>query len=167
MWNALTWTCVACIVMLSLLFVGVRLIGYTPYSVLSPSMSPAYKTGDLVYVRSVDPEDIDVDDVITFVADENLTVVTHRVYDIDQEHRRFITKGDANEDVDAGAVMYENVVGVVGFSIPKLGYFAGYLTSDTGRYVGFSIVCALLLIAILPDLFRRDNESDIDTDVVS
>lgn len=67
---------------LTVLLVGVRIIGLTPYSVLSGSMEPAYSVGDLLYVKEIEPEDIEIGMPITFVANENLVIVTHRVVDV-------------------------------------------------------------------------------------
>lgn len=126
-WNIVTTVLVIAVVLLAIALVGVRLIGYTPYAVLSPSMSPTYNPGDLIYVKEVAPDSITEGDVITFVADKDSTVVTHRVDGVDRTERKFYTKGDANENRDGNPVLYENVLGVVQLSIPKL----GYLNSDS------------------------------------
>lgn len=67
-WSVVTWFFVILCVLLAVLLVGVRVIGFRPYAVLSPSMTPKYGVGDLVYVKAVDPEKIEVGDVLTFVA---------------------------------------------------------------------------------------------------
>ena len=67
---------------MTVLLLGMRLIGLTPYAVLSGSMEPAYSAGDLLYVKAIEPKDVEVGMPITFVANEQLTVVTHRVTDI-------------------------------------------------------------------------------------
>ena len=45
-------------------------------------MEPTYHVGSLLYVKKIAPEAVQVGDPITFVLDENLTVVTHRVVEI-------------------------------------------------------------------------------------
>ena len=47
-WNAVTWVLVLCVAVLAFLLAGVRLIGYTPYTVLSGSMEPTYPVGSLI-----------------------------------------------------------------------------------------------------------------------
>lgn len=157
-WNAVTWILVICVVVLAVALVGVRLVGFTPYAILSPSMTPEYQVGDLVYVRKTAPETIEKGDVITFVANEDLLVVTHRVYDADRENRWFITKGDANNTEDAMPVRYENVLGTVGFSLPKLGYLSMYLSTPSGRYAGIAAGFALVLLLLLPELFKPEKK---------
>ena len=162
-WNLLTWLLVLSVVLLAVALVGVRVIGFTPYAILSPSMTPQYQVGDLVYVRSTPPEEIQAGDVITFVANEDLLVVTHRVESADRENRWFITKGDANNTTDLTPVLYENVLGTVGFSLPKLGYLSMYLSTPSGRYAGIAAALTLLLLFLLPELFtpaKKEEKTD-------
>ena len=81
-WNAVSTLLVVVVVALAVLLVGVRVVGLTPYAVLSGSMEPTYHVGSLIYVKSIEPQDVEVGMPLTFVVDENLTVATHRVVDI-------------------------------------------------------------------------------------
>ena len=157
-WSWISGILVSIVVILAIVLVGVRLWGFTPYAIISPSMTPKYQVGDLVYVRSTVPENIKQGDVITFVANEDLLVVTHRVYGIDTENRCFITKGDANNVEDSAPVRYENVLGVVSFSLPKLGYVSMYIGTRSGRYVCIMLGCLLILILIIPEFFKSGNK---------
>lgn len=91
-WNAVTTVLVILVVILALLLVGVRLVGLRPMCVLSGSMEPTYHTGSLIYVKPCAPEDVQVGDAITFVLNEDLDVVTHRVISIDAENEHFYTQ---------------------------------------------------------------------------
>lgn len=82
LWSALSTLLVVVIVLLAVALVGVRLVGLTPYTVLSGSMEPAYHVGSLIYVKKTAPENISVGTPITFVVNEDLLVATHRVVDI-------------------------------------------------------------------------------------
>ena len=162
-WNAVAWFAVACFILLAVALAGVRILGYTPFAVLSPSMTPLYQVGDLVYVKNVNPENVVPGDVLTFVANEDLLVVTHRVVEADRENRCFITKGDANQVTDVNPVLYENVLGVAAFSLPKLGYVSMYLSTPSGKYVAIGIGFALLLIMLLPELKSGKKETESPT----
>ena len=73
--------------------------GYSVFSVESPSMEPAYMTGDLVYVKLIDPDELEIGDVITFRrADKQEILITHRIIDIQEtgDIRFFTTLGDNN-----------------------------------------------------------------------
>lgn len=73
--------------------------GYSVFSVESPSMEPAYMTGDLVFVKIIDPDELSEQDVITFRrSDKPEIIITHRIVDIKEvgEVRYFTTLGDNN-----------------------------------------------------------------------
>ena len=150
--------------LLAVALVGVRFVGINVYTVLSGSMEPAYHVGSLIYVKSVDTNELEAGDVITFMIDEN-TVVTHRINevvkdDLDPGTIRFVTKGDANEDVDGALVHYKNVIGTPIFTIPKMGYLVNYIQTPPGTYVAISVAAVLLLLTFLPDLFGGEDEYD-------
>ena len=99
--NVIGSVLVAAVLLLAAVSVGVRVVGIRTYAVVSGSMEPTYPTGSLLYVKSVDAEDLKVGDAITFYADED-TVATHRITEIipDEEDGgvlRFRTRGDAND----------------------------------------------------------------------
>ena len=152
-WNIVSGILIAIMVVLVVMLVGVRLIGYQPYCVLSGSMEPTYHTGSLIYVKKADPQDIKVGDPITFVLDENLTVATHRVIEIDEADRHFYTKGDANEYPDASPVHFNNLIGRPSFTIPYMGYVANYIQNPPGRYIAIAAAAVILLLIFIPDLF--------------
>ena len=161
-WNGVTTILVAAVVILALLLVGVRLVGMQVFTVLSGSMEPTYHVGALIYVKKVDPMELEAGDVITFMLDED-TVATHRVVEVvpDEEDPsviRFRTKGDANDNVDGGLVHYKNVLGTPVFTIPMLGYLASYIQNPPGTYVAISAGAVLLILVFLPDLFTQEEK---------
>lgn len=157
---------VGLVVILALLLVGVRLIGFTPYTVISGSMEPEYHVGSLIYVRDVEPEDVKIGDAITFVLNEDLAVATHQVYDIDYENSRFYTQGIANKDADgnilhdAAPVHFNNLIGKPYFTIPYLGYLSDYLTKPPGMYIGISVFIVLLMLMFIPDIINKIDDND-------
>ena len=155
-------------VIVALLLVGARLTGLQVFTVLSGSMEPAYHVGSLIYVKDVDPFELESGDVITFMLDEN-TVATHRIVEVvpdeeDDSVVRFRTKGDANENVDGSLVHYKNVIGSPVFTIPYLGYAVSYIQTPPGTYVAISAGAILLLLVFLPDLFGDDKKKKKDAD---
>ena len=157
-WNIITSVLVAAVVILAVLLVGVRIVGLQPYTVLSGSMEPTYHTGSLIYVKSVDPQDIQVGDPITFVLDENLTVATHRVIEIDAANQHFYTKGDANENADSAPVHFENLIGKPVFTIPGLGYFNAFVQEPPGRYLAIAAALIIIALSFVPDLLDEDKK---------
>ena len=160
--NGLSTVVMVLVVLLALTLVGGRLFGMQTYAVLSGSMEPAYPTGALLYVRKVDPADIQPGQVITFLLDDH-TVATHRVVEVipDPEEAgiyRYRTKGDANEAADAGLVHCKNVLGTPVVCVPYLGYVITWIQNPPGTYIAISAAAVLLLLVFLPDLFAEDKK---------
>jgi len=163
-WDGMTTVLVVIVVILALLLVGARLIGLQVFTVLSGSMEPTYHVGSLIYVKDVDPFELESGDVITFMLDED-TVATHRIVEVVPDENdttvvRFRTKGDANDAIDGSLVHYKNVIGSPVFTIPMLGYVANYIQHPPGMYVAIAAGAILLLLVFLPDLFGSDEDND-------
>ena len=170
--NGLCTVVMVLVVLLALTLVGGRLFGMQTYAVLSGSMEPAYPTGALLYVRKVDPADIQPGQVITFLLDEH-TVATHRVVEVipDPEEAgiyRYRTKGDANEAADAGLVHCKNVLGTPVASIPYLGYVITWIQNPPGTYYAIALALFMVLLMLLPESPRQKtkNSSDAKTESV-
>ena len=165
--NAVTTVVMILAVLLALTLVGGRLFGMQTYAVLSGSMEPAYPTGALLYVRKVDPADIQPGQVITFLLDEH-TVATHRVVEVipDPEEAgiyRYRTKGDANEAADAGLVHCKNVLGTPVASIPYLGYVITWIQNPPGTYYAIALALFMVLLMLLPESPRQKTKNSSDT----
>ena len=133
-------------VLCTVFLLGSRLIGYQCFTVISGSMAPKYNVGDLIYVKDVDVNTIQVGDDITFLLNDELDIATHRVVRIDTEKQQFYTKGLTNNTID-DPVHFNNVIGVPQFSIPLLGYVSDFVQHPPGSYITL-IVGALLILAV-------------------
>ena len=153
-WSIVSTVLVGAVVVLAVLLLGGRLLGWQVFTVVSGSMEPVYHVGDLLYVRPVAPADLQPGDVITFVMNEQLVVGTHRIVEVEDTGERlyFYTKGDANAAMDAAPVAQENVLGTPVFSIPLLGYVAAFVQQPPGSYVAVAVGAVLLVLVLLPDL---------------
>lgn len=161
-WNITTSILVGLVVLVAIALVGVRLVGITPYTILSGSMEPNYPTGSLIYVKEANTSELEAGEVITFMMDED-TIATHRIVNVvpdeeDPSTLRFETQGDANEHPDSTLVHWKNVIGTPVFCIPYLGYFVSYIQSPPGLYIGICAGAFILLLFFLPDLFGSDDE---------
>lgn len=160
-WNVISTIIVVLVVLLAVALVGVRLFGVQTYAVISGSMEPEYPVGSLLYVQSVDPDDLKVGDPITFMLNED-TVATHRIIEIlpDEENDvlRFRTKGDANKDVDGTPVHQNNIIGKPMFAVPYLGYFASFIQNPPGLYLAIGAAAVLIILVFLPDLLKDDKK---------
>jgi len=109
------------------------LFGYRYYTVLTPSMEPAYSVGDMVIVKVADAGVINVGDVITFnPSSDGEAYLTHRVVEKIEDYNGtgvtcFRTKGDANNSEDSFLIDESRVIGVVKFGIPVLGFIVRFI----------------------------------------
>ena len=135
------------VLMSALMYILPTYSGHAQFlTVLSGSMSPQIKAGDMVVVaKGVEARDIEKGDIISYAQGENY--VTHRVTGVVKENNEisFRTKGDANDGEDAGTVASSGLVGKVIFTIPAAGYFTHYARSPAGFLI-FIIIPALLII---------------------
>ena len=164
LWSVLSTLIVIAVVALAILLAGVRIVGLTPYVVLSGSMEPTYHTGSLIYDKKVDPFTLKEGDVITFMVSED-TLATHRIVGVvpDEDEPgtiRFRTKGDANDAEDGTLVHYKNVVGTPVFTIPYLGYFSNWITHAPGKYIAITAAVVFLILLFLPDMLKKADEAD-------
>lgn len=150
----------AVLVVFFILLVGLRLLGYEPYTIVSGSMDPTYKVGSLVYVQSADTDSIEVGDTITFKSSD--MVITHRVVSIDTENKYFYTKGDANNAEDQSPVAFSKVIGKPVFQIPMLGYIALYVSTPLGKAVIVGLIVFLLALSFIPDWINKHKKDDAD-----
>lgn len=109
------------------------------YTVMSGSMSPALKPGDLILVKQTDPATVEVGDIVTVKSETG--VFTHRVFEKKFEDGVYLfkTKGDANEDPDPGWWKASQIMGKTVFVIPL-----GHLYSPYGYTLSFLVPCVLL-----------------------
>lgn len=144
------------------------IFGYRYYTVLTPSMNPTYKVGDLVFVKLSHAEDIAIDDVITFnPSSETDAYLTHRVIDKIEDYEGsgvtcFRTKGDANETEDDFLIDEPRVIGKVSFAIPKLGYIIRFI--QLKWYFVLPLVILTFVFLRLVDTYLDSREEDLDAD---
>lgn len=166
-WNIVSTALVVLMVLCAVFLMGSRVMGYQCFTVISGSMEPKYSVGDLIYVKKVDANTIQVGDDITFILNEDLVVATHRVVRIDAENQRLYTKGLANEIEDSDPVHFNNVIGVPQFSIPKLGYVSDFVQNPPGMYITIGVGIILILAVFLPDMIGKKKNKDEDKEVAA
>jgi signal peptidase len=131
--------------------------GTMPLIVLTDSMYPDIKSGDLIICKEVDPAEIEVGDIISFYdpAGNGTSVVTHKVIEIINENGKlsFRTRGINNNTDDRLPVPAEKVISeYTGIRIPSAGNIAIFMQTTTGL-----IICVIVPIVLFVgyDVIRR------------
>lgn len=160
--NILSWVVLVVLLAMAVAFAGVRLVGLTPYAVLSGSMEPQYPVGSLIYVAETAPADIQPGQAITFYNSSG-TVATHQAYEVDAEAQEIRTQGIANINSDgsimhdAEPVSFSQVIGVPVACIPLLGYVNAFVTSGPGIVV---VIAAVVAVVVLLWITGRERPAE-------
>ena len=145
--------------------------GTLPLIVLTDSMYPVIKSGDLIICHTAEPEEIQVGDVIAFFdpAGNGTTIVTHRVLEVTEQagQTAWRTKGDNNNTEDRLPVPADKLVAVYEDTrIPGAGNVALFMQTIPGLII--CVVCPILLL-VGYDMIRRrlyEKSSKKDTDAL-
>ena len=143
--------------------------GVSPLIVLTDSMDPVIKSGDIILTKQIEGEAVVKGDVISFfdLAGNGTSVVTHRVVDIKTEKGEifFQTKGDANNIEDRRWVSENALVGKwTERRIPLVGHVALFMQSTVGL-----LLCIFLPLALFVgyDVMRRRKQASVAKDDVA
>ncbi len=122
--------------------------GYSALIVLSGSMEPTIKTGEVIVIHA-EPE-YKLRDILTYR--EGSVLVTHRIVDVTSD--TYTTRGDAN-NTDDPPIKKSQAVGKTIFHIPYLGRVILFVQSP----IGLSTVLFILVgLKIMYSLLRTKQE---------
>lgn len=143
------------------------LSGYQSLTVLSGSMDPAIRTGDVVVTKPVAPADARVGDVVTYKEPEAPgRLITHRVRSIRVKDRGyvFVTKGDANDSTERWKVAANGRIARVTNHAPTLGYALAFMRDPRKRLWVLVIPAALLGLVELVRIWRPSPVAKVADD---
>ena len=138
---------------------GISIGGYKVYDILTGSMNPTIKPGNLVVVKEVLPNEVKKNDIITFRSDITNNITTHRAIDIVNSGGKieFITKGDANNTQDPIPLDGKLLVGKVIFQVPYLGAFLSSLQKNKLIFIGLIVVIILIDFILNKSILRSEK----------
>ena len=172
---------ILCVILIPILFINCFLIvkgianknevpsigGNAPLIVLTGSMDPTIKAGDLIVTKKVDAKDVKVGDVISFFDPEGngSSIVTHRVIGIEIDETSgeifFRTQGDNNDIADMTPVPERNLVGRwEGTRFWGLGYVVLFTQSTVGIIVIIAVIVAGIFVYMMIRKRIQDKETD-------
>ena len=125
-----------------------NIFGYSPFSIITPSMEPVLNVGDIAICKKIDATTIQGKSVI----------VTHRIESItisDDNTIIIATKGDNNEASDATTITRNDVVAKYDDKkIPYLGYFFTFISNKYVFFILVIIPLAILFMTEFVDLIK-------------
>ena len=141
------------------------MFGYATYFVVSGSMDPTIKVGEIILVEKVqNPEDLKKDDIITYVGREGTfagKVVTHRIVSEGVQDGKITTCGDANHGVADPPIVFEQVIGrYVKTSMFLTTVYKAFTSKWGFLFIVFIPLMILLVVQIVN--FRRACRMDKD-----
>lgn len=152
---------------------GIPSLGkYSPLIVLTESMEPKIKSGDLIVCKKVSSDYIEEEMIISFFepTGDGQTVVTHRInrIELDEETNTiyYYTQGINNNIEDRNPVPFENVIGVyTGFRLPLIGKIILFIQNPIGLLICIAIP---ILIFVIIWHFKRSidkKKNPMETDI--
>lgn len=133
------------------------------YTILTQSMHPTIKAGDVVITYKHDDNKYNKGDIITFVSNANGGInITHRIDKVYDKNTvpRYKTKGDNNNAPDNEIVEGKYVLGKVFLTLPKVGYIQQFLVSKTGWIIAIVLPAMGIIIYDILKLFKTAFKKD-------
>lgn len=144
---------------------NISLAGYRIFTVVTESMVPKYKVGDVILVKEEEKSNIQIGDDVTYmgkVGNYADKIVTHQVINIENGEDgllKFHTKGIANEDEDP-LVSEEQIYGVVQTKLQIVTFLNGIINNMYGMY--FLIIIPLAIIMFTEFKAFKEEKEDYD-----
>ena len=148
------------------------LFGYKAYTVRTDSMKATdFDSGDLVFVKNVDPDTLVDGDIIAFISQDDEfygETITHKIRSKtvnEKGNPAFITYGTTTGDNDKVPVEYAFVLGKYVGKIPNVGTFFLFLKQPIGYIICIFVPFLLLILyqgILCINLFRRYKKEQME-----
>ena len=148
--NYLSYILSGILLVIFLIHLVLYIVGFRFFIVSSGSMEPEIKTGSIAYVRKVSDKDefydrLDFETVLTFRL-SNGTVVTHKVIEFDKSLYYIKTQSILPDSTEDAPISFDDVIGVVSFSIPLIGYLLMILKNWYFWVISILIIIMVIII---------------------
>ncbi len=141
----------------------ISFFNFRMFTVISGSMQPQYKIGDVLIAQEIAPEELVVGDTVSYIGkygDLADKVITHKIIEIDQENGEYVftTKGIANVAEDP-PVQESQLLGKVVYKSILLSSIYGIISTDIGFFL-FIIIPILIIVAyeIIKTLMEKEED---------
>ena len=142
------------------------IFGYRSYVIASNSMYPVLEYGDVILVKDISFDDIEIGDIITYQGNNGELknkIITHEVIDINyvNDVRVLVTKGRANTGVDP-YVYPEQIYGKFFYKYTIISFVSKIVRNKFGFvlfiFIPFGILFVLEFINMVKETKRRELE---------
>ncbi len=128
--------------------------------VITESMEPEIPAQSYILIKRATPSAIIPGDVIVFRSSDPLlkgALNTHRVMEVLDDGKSFVTKGDNNLIADKHTALAENVIGVYQDKLPILSAIIRFVMSPLGMVVFGLIIGITVLLTYLPAIIKKQK----------
>lgn len=140
--------------------------GIRIFNIVTESMMPEYKVGDILVSKSIEPSKIEIGDDLVYLGEKGSfqgKTITHRVIEIEQQdgEYKFHTKGIANTEEDP-IVSESQVYGVIIYKAHILSFISKIINNLYGFYFLIFVPLTILIIVKIIKVRRENDEEEIE-----
>lgn len=169
--NIIFWVIIALFCGVALLSVIARktdkqLLNYSVLWVMTESMEPNIGAKSYILVKRADVNALKEGDIITFVSRDTAiagSLNTHRIEEVVEQGKEFITKGDNNPAPDTQHVYAEDVRYVYVGNLPVMTLFGRVLSTEAGFMCFISVILIAVtvtsFVAVSKERKKKNEES--------
>ncbi len=144
------------------------LFGYHMYVVVTPSMEPEIRVGDVLISKEYNGETLDEGDVITYFGRQGELagkMITHEIIDIQGEGKeeRIIAKGLANAEPDP-PITRDDIASVMVYKTVLIGLIYAVISSAWGFWLLVVAPLVAMIVAEIVTLIREIKKEGEKTD---
>lgn len=134
------------------------------FQVVSESMIPDYKLGDIIVVKKVNPSILEIGDDVTYLGKSsnlNGLTITHRIINKEEINGKFyfVTKGIANEVEDPG-INEDDIYGKVIYNTIVFSFVGRLMTNPLAYYLLFISVGTFFAYDVITSFVLKEDEED-------
>ena len=137
---------------------------YYIFEIISGSMEPVYKPGDVILVKKCSYESINIGDDVTYLGKENNLdglIVTHRVVEkFEYEGKQKLKLKGINNDVEDPLINANQIYGKVVYRTILFSFFGKIMTNKAAYFLIFATVSLVFSYEFISYFFFSDDEDE-------
>ena len=142
----------------------ITLASYSIYTVVTESMLPKYKVGDMLLAKKVDTNTLKVGDDIVYLGKESTfdgKIVTHQIIEIDESTgiKKIHTKG-LNNIAEDRIITEDQIYGKVITKLTILSFLSKIISNQYGLYFIIIVPAVILIFQVFIDVKNSRKKSD-------